>query len=350
MTQVALEHPGEAPVDGLQPELRGKLRGNSFVWFLAKRLVGALLTLAVVSALIFLALRVVPGDVARTVLGRGASQQAVDHLRSQLGLDRPLVVQYGDWIGGVLQGDLGDSTTALARDNQDPSVWSAIGTPLLNSGYLAAITGILLVPLGMLLGTWAAVRERKVADSLISTISLALGSMPEFLIGTLLVSVFFTWLKLLPPIVNINPGQTPLSHPDALVLPVATLLAVSLSFTVRMVRAGTVEALQQDYVGMARLNGVKERRVVFRYALRNALAPSIQAIAQTVAYLAGGIVITESVFNYPGIGRELVQTVSERDLTTTADITLILAAFYVVINVVSDFVVVLIVPKLRTSL
>lgn len=350
MTQVALEHPAEAPADGLQPEQRAKPRGNSFVWFLAKRLVGAVLTLAVVSILIFLALRVVPGDVARVVLGRAASPQAVDHLRSQLGLDRSLVTQYGDWIGGVLHGDLGDSTTALAHGNQDPSVWSAISTPLLNSVYLAVITVILLIPLGMLLGTWAAVRERKTADNLISTISLALGSMPEFLIGTLLVAVFFTGLNLLPPIVTINPGQTPLSHPDALILPVATLLAVCLSFTVRMVRAGTVEALQQDFVGMARLNGIRERRVVFRYALRNALAPSIQAIAQTTAYLAGGIVITESVFNYPGIGHQLVQSVSERDLTTTADITLILAAFYVVINVVADFAVVLIVPKLRTSL
>ena len=227
---------------------------------------------------------------------------------------------------------------------------SAIKTPLRNSIHLGGVTIILLIPLGMLLGTWAAMRARKAADHAISVSALTLGAMPEFLVATILVVVFFSWLNVLPPVANISPGETPFSHPDALVLPVLTLLAVCLSFTVRMVRASTIEALKQDYVAMARLNGLRESRVIWRYALRNSLPPSIQAIAQTITYLAGGIIITESVFNYPGIGRSLVQAVGSRDITTVGSITLILAAFYVVINLVADFIVVMLVPKLRTSL
>lgn len=324
--------------------------GHPILRFLLGRLAGAVATLVVVSILIFLALQVIPGDVARIILGRTASPEAVADLQGQLGLDRPLTAQYLDWVTGVLSGDLGDSATALGHGAQDPSVWGAIKLPLRNSLYLGAVTIALLVPLGMLLGTWAAVRARKAADRIISMSAVTLGAMPEFLVATILVVVFFSWLDVLPPIANIGPGETPFTHPEALVLPVATLLAVCLSFTVRMVRASTIEALKQDYVAMARLNGVPESRVIRRYALRNALAPSIQAIAQTVMYMAGGIIITESVFNYPGIGRSLVQAVGSRDVTTVASITLLLAAFYVAINLLADFIVAMLVPKLRTSL
>lgn len=342
-----------APVDALagsRAGARGEAPAHPLIRFFVGRLIGAVVTLFVVSLLIFLALHVIPGDIARTILGRTASPDAVAELHAQLGLDRPLTSQYLDWLTGVVRGDLGDSATALAHGTQDPSVWTAISTPLRNSVYLGLATIALLIPLGMLLGVWAAVRARKAADHVISVSALTFGAMPEFLVATVLVVIFFSWLGLLPPIVSIAPGETPFTHTDAMVLPVATLLAVSLSFTVRMVRASTIEALRQDHVAMARLNGVAERRVITRYALRNGLAPSIQAIAQTITYLAGGIIITESVFNYPGIGRSLVQAVSSRDSTTVASITLILAAFYVLINLVADFVVVMLVPKLRTSL
>jgi peptide/nickel transport system permease protein len=312
--------------------------------------VGALVTLVVVSMLIFFTLNVLPGDVASRILGRTATPEALAGLRAKLGLDRSVWAQYFDWITGILHGDLGRPATAVAQGNSNVTVWSAISDPLGNSGYLAGIAVVLLIPLGLALGAWAAVRAGKASDHIISVTSLAFGAMPEFLTGTLLVVVFFSWLDVLPPIVSIAPGESPLAHPDALVLPVATLLAVSLAYTIRMVRAGTVEALQQDYVAMARLNGVRERRVIWRYALRNALAPSIQAIAQTITYLAGGIIITEAVFNYPGVGRALIQAVDARDTATVAGITLILATFYVVINIVADFIVVLLVPKLRTSL
>jgi peptide/nickel transport system permease protein len=334
-----------------RPSGTGRSRGSHpYVRFFVRRLLGALATLVVVSMLIFFTLNVLPGDVASRILGRTATPEALAALRHRLGLDRSAFTQYLDWIGGALHGDLGTPATAVARGNTEATVWAAISGPLSNSVYLAGIAVVLLIPLSLTLGAWAAVRAGKASDHVISVTALTFGSMPEFLTATLLVVVFFSWLDLLPPVVSISPGESPLAHPDQLVLPVATLLAVSLAFTIRMVRAGTIEALQQDYVAMARLNGVGEGRVIRRYALRNALAPSVQAIAQTITYLAGGIIITESVFNYPGIGRALIQAVNSRDVTTVAAITLILATFYVVINIVADFVVVLLVPKLRTSL
>jgi peptide/nickel transport system permease protein len=342
----------KATVAGQQPAA-GVARTFSvhpIVRFLVTRILAAVATLVAASILIFVVLQMLPGDVASKVLGRNATPEAVAALRHQLGTDRPLIKQYLGWFGGVLHGNLGNSATALAHGRADATVWSAIRAPLSHSVCLAGITVVLLIPLGLALGAWAAVHAGRLSDQIISVSSLTFGAMPEFLVGTLFVVIFFSWLDLLPPTAGIAPGETPFTHPEVLVLPVATLLAVSLAFTIRMVRAGTIEALQQDYVAMARLNGVREQRVIWRYALRNALAPSVQAIAQTITYLAGGIIITESVFNYPGIGRALVQAVTARDLTTVADITLILAAFYVVVNIIADLVVVLLVPKLRTSL
>jgi peptide/nickel transport system permease protein len=154
---------------------------------------------------------------------------------------------------------------------------------------------------------------------------------------------------LLPPISPITPGETPFTHPDELVMPVLTLLCVSIAFGTRLVRASTIQVLREEYVAMARLNGYSERRVIVRYALRNALAPSVQVCAQMIQYLIGGIIITESVFNYPGIGSALVQAVSIRDTEETSVIAVILAAIYILVNIVADLVVVVLVPKLRTQ-
>jgi peptide/nickel transport system permease protein len=162
--------------------------------------------------------------------------------------------------------------------------------------------------------------------------------------------VFFTWLHLLPPVALLSPGQSPLSQPRALVLPVLTLLAVAVGAGVRQVRAGMIEVLQQDYVRFARLNGIGERRVILRYALRNALAPSVQIIAQNLQYLVGGIIVVESVFAYPGIGTYLVNAVAARDVTEVQAAAIILAALYIVINIAADLIVVFLVPKLRTAM
>jgi peptide/nickel transport system permease protein len=196
----------------------------------------------------------------------------------------------------------------------------------------------------------AAVRAGRAADYAISYTGLVLGALPEFVLGTILILIFFTELNLLPPLALVPPGTSPLLHINALVLPVLTLLSVSVAFSARQVRAGVVQALRQDYVKMARLGGLPERRVLWRYALRNALAPSVQTFAQSLQYLLGGIIVVETLFGYPGIGQLLVQAVSVRDVTEVQGIALVLAAMYIWINILADLAVVFLVPKLRTGL
>src|SRR5207248_3900551 len=172
----------------------------------------------------------------------------------------------------------------------------------------------------------------------ISIASLAAIALPEFVIGSLLVGAFFVGLDWLPPVAIVPPGDDPLSHPTKLVLPVATLLLASLAAGIRMVRAGMVEVLQTEYVQTARLNGLAERRVLYRYALRNALAPSVQVLAQNLQWLIGGIIITENVFAYPGIGTTLVQAVQNRDVTIVQSVAMLIAVVYVLLNLVADLI------------
>jgi peptide/nickel transport system permease protein len=305
--------------------------------------------LLLASILVFGAVQVLPGDVAQVVLGRTATPDRLAAVRADLNLNDPVPVRYVHWLGGVATGDLGNSSAALAQGQTLP-VWDAIRTPLRNSLVLAVLTLLIFVPLCILLGTVAALRAGKRSDHAISITSLALSSLPEFLVGTLLIVVFFTQLDLLPPVSTIGPGQTPFSNPKELVLPVLTLLAVSVAFGTRLLRASIIDVLREDYVAMARLNGLRERRVIWRYALRNALAPSVQILAQMIQYLIGGIIITESVFNYPGIGSALVQAVLVRDPQVVSVVAMILAAIYIVVNVLADLAVVLLVPRLRTKL
>ena len=167
------------------------------------------------------------------------------------------------------------------------------------------------------------------------------------MIGSLLIAVFFLGLDWLPPVAIIPPGGSPLDDPTKLVLPVATLLLASLAAGIRMVRAGMVEVLQTEYVQTARLNGLTEKRVLMRYALRNSLAPSVQVLAQNLQWLIGGIIITESIFAYPGIGSLLVTAVGNRDITVVQTVAMMIAVVYVVVNLVADLIVMLLVPKLR---
>jgi peptide/nickel transport system permease protein len=258
-------------------------------------------------------------------------------------LDRPAPVRYLQWLGGVAHGDFGQSAIA----NQP--VWDLIFGRVVNSAILALATVLLLIPLALLLGVLAAIRAGRLLDHTISSLSLAITALPEFVTGTLLVLLIAVKLKLLPPVSLILPGQTPFDQPSILVLPIATLLAASLAQSIRMVRAGMVDVLRTDYVQMARLNGFPERRVVLRYALRNALAPSVQVIALNVQYLVGGIVVTEYVFGYPGLGQGLVQAVAARDIPLVQSVALLLAAVFLAINIVADLLVVLLIPKLRTA-
>jgi peptide/nickel transport system permease protein len=334
--------PGQAEEEG-----RDSVR-HPTARFIVRRLAAGVATLLVATMLIFAAVEVLPGNVSSVVLGRNATPARVAALNADLHLNQPLPTRYLRFIENLATGHLGDSSASLAQGRVLP-VWTVIGTPLRNSLILAGLTLAIYVPLCLFLGTVAALRAGRRVDHTISLVSLSIGAMPEFLVGTVLIVVFFTKLNLLPSVSQINPGQTPFTHPAGLVLPMLTLLGVSAAFGTRLVRAATLEVLNQDFVAMARLNGQPERRVLRRYALRNALGPAIQAVAQTAQYLIGGIIVTETVFDYPGIGNKLVQAVTLRDVQEIAVISAILAAIYISINIVADLAVVLVVPKLRTQ-
>lgn len=324
-------------------------RAHPVLAFLARRLVGAVATLLVASMLIFVATQLLPGDTASAVLGKAASPEAVAALRHRLGLDRSIVAQYADWLAHFVRGDLGDSAVALAGGAESAPVSAVIAGPLLNSATLALITLVLTIPLTLALGVFTGLRAGRTADHLLTTASLALVSVPEFVLASLLILVFFTGLQLLPPVALVAPGESPLADPTALVLPVLTLLIIGVAVGMRQVRAGVAEVARRQYVTMARLNGIAERRVVWRYIVRNSLAASVQMIAQNVQYLLGGIVLVEVVFAYPGVGKLLVDAVTARDFTEVQAITVLIGAFAVALNIVADLIVVFLVPQLRTT-
>lgn len=344
MTPAAAEV--ESPLGTIPPASRR--RSRPLLAFVARRVAAAVVTLFVVSILVFAGTEILPGDAASAILGRNASPENVAEVRALMGLDRPAYERYFDWLGGLLQGDLGNSAAGYAQGGE-LAIWDDVKGKIGNSFVLAGITALVMIPLALLLGVVAALRAGRPADHTISVGSLAIISLPEFVIGSLLILVFFAWLDVLPPISLIPPGASPLAEPSRLVLPVLTLLGVTTAASVRMVRAGMVEVLRTNYVQMARLNGFRERLVIWRYAFRNALAPSVQVFAQNLQFLIGGIIVTEFLFAYPGLGKELVEAVNIRDVREVQSLAILIAAVYVAINLIADLIVVVLVPKLRTS-
>lgn len=316
--------------------------------FVVRRVAAGILTLLVVSVLVFAGTEVLPGDAAGAVLGRNATPEQLAELRARMGLDRPAAERYLDWLGGLFSGDLGNSAAGFAEGSERP-IWGEISGEVGNSLILALLAAIIMIPVSLGLGVLAAVRAGRPTDHAVSAGSLAIISLPEFIIGSLLIVVFFSWLDVLPPVSLVPPGTSPLERPEILVLPTLTLLGATLAGSTRMVRAGMLESLRSDYVQMARLNGLPERMVVLRYGLRNALAPAVQVFAQNIQYLIGGIIVVEYLFNYPGIGKELVDAVAIRDVRAVQSIAIVIAAVYIAVNIVADLVVVALVPRLRSG-
>lgn len=318
--------------------------------FLARRIGAGLVTLWVVSVLIFLCCSVLPGDAVTVVLGKSGTPEVIAAIKARMGLDHSLIQQYWDWVTGLFRGDFGDSAVALVQQQPDPSIAHTLRDPLINSFILGTTAAVLLVPITVFLGAVAGIKANKALDHVISLPSLILAGLPEFVSGALLIWLFFTTLHLLPPVSLVAPGASPLGDPKILILPVATLLLVAVGSGVRQVRLGMIDVLQTDFIQFARLNGVAEGRVLIRYGVRNAIANSIQTIAQNLQYLVGGIIVVEAVFTYPGIGVYLVQAVLARDTPKVLAASTILAAFYTLLNIVADLIVVFLVPKLRTEL
>jgi peptide/nickel transport system permease protein len=309
------------------------------------RLAIGLLTLLALSVLVFAATQALPGDAAVQVLGPHASQTQILDMRQRLGLDRPIPVQYAHWISGVVRGDFG---TSLANGT---SVASLIAPRVYATALLVLISAGVAIPLALALGIWSAVRRDSLVDFTSSGILLVLASVPEFVVGIIIVALLATTvLRLFPPVSLIDVSMPIPGQLKYLVLPAATLVIASIPYVSRMMRASMIEVLDSQYIAMARLNGISERSVVLRHAFRNAIAPAIQVIALTLTYLAGGVVVVEAVFNYPGIGTALIDAVRYRDLPTVQFLTLLIGAVYVICNLMADVLGILLTPRLRTSL
>jgi peptide/nickel transport system permease protein len=312
-------------------------------WVLRRVLVGVA-TLVALSIVIFAATQALPGNAAKEILGHTATPQAVASLSRQLGLDRPVVVQYLSWAGHALTLNFGTSLAA-----REP-VTQVVGPALVKSGILVAFSAVISMVLAVLLGVLAAAYRDRAFDHAISAFTFFFTAVPEFVIALWLVMLFGTTVfKILPAVSLIPQGAGALSDPQVYVLPVATLVLACLPYLTRLIRGSMIDVLESQYVRMARYKGLSEARILFRHALPNALVPSIQGMAQNLGYLAGGIVVVEYVFGLPGIGTALTQAISLRDIPVVQATSLVLAAFYVVVNLAADLLVVFVTPRLRTS-
>ncbi|MDQ3307385.1 MAG: ABC transporter permease [Actinomycetota bacterium] len=320
-------------------------RQGGIVGFVIRRLLLGVLVLVMVSIVVFAATQALPGDPARAILGRNATPESLAALRKQLNLDQSVLQQYLSWLGGLVRGDLGTSLAA-----QQP-VSQLLGARLVNSAVLVACAAVVSIPLSIAIGSWAALRRERLFDTVSSTILLILAALPEFVVAVLLVILFATTvLHVLPAISPLPPGTRPWQVPEGLVLPTATLVVAVAPYVARIMRASMVEVLESDYVEMARLKGLPERTVLLRHALPNALGPVFQVIAINLAYLAGGIVVVEYVFNYSGIGSSLQESVVNHDLPVVQALAMLIAAVYVVLNLLADVATILVTPRLRTRL
>jgi peptide/nickel transport system permease protein len=316
--------------------------------FAAIRTGSGLVTLLIASVLIFVLVQVVPGDPARAMLGRAALPGQVRVLRRALGLDEPVPERYWHWLSGVLHGNLGTTSASIAGG--DPrSVWLQIDGPLQNSAILGLLAFVLIAVASLTIGTLSALRRDTPYDHVLAAVTLTLSALPEFVIAAFLILVFFTVFGLFSPVSLVPPGDSPLRHINTLILPLLTLMAAGTGVGARMIRAGVIETLDKEYVRVARLNGVRERRVLLRYVIRNSLGPSVQVFGLIAQYLFGGLLVVESVFGYPGVGTEMVRAVSVRDATEITSLSLLIAAIYIAINVASDLLVLALVPKLRAE-
>jgi peptide/nickel transport system permease protein len=318
--------------------------GHPIARLVRRRVAIGVLTLFLVSVVVFLATEVLPGNAAYAILGRNANPARVRALENALHLNRGLLDQYWVWISGLFTGNLGHSLV-----NGMP-VWSYVEPRIVNSAVLVFVTGAIGSLLGVVLGAIAALRKDGWFDHVTSVVMLAVTSLPEFVIAIALIILLSTvvW-HVLPAVSLLPPGSYAWDQPQLLVLPVATLVIVIVPYTMRMMRAAMVEALESDYVEMARLKGVPEWRTVLLHALPNAIAPTIQVIGLGFLYLAGGVVVVEYVFNFPGIGQGLVYAVNARDIPVIQFIVLVLAAFYVVMNIVTDVIALMATPRRRIA-
>lgn len=308
--------------------------------FLARRLGFLALTLLLTSILIFVVTQLLPGDVARIVLGREASDAALEALRRELGLDRPLPIQYLSWLGGFLSGDWGQSYST--GQGIRPLVLARLG----NSLQLAGLTLLIAVPTAIVLGVLAALREGGWLDNVISVASLSVVGLPEFVTGVILIQVFALELGWLPANSSIAPDTPFLEALPQLVLPALTATLVLLAYIARLTRASMVEELKKPYVRTATLKGIGRARVIVGHVLGNALLPTITVVAISFGWLISGLIVVENVFNYPGLGRLLTFAIDRRDLPLLQAITLVAVLAFALANLIADVLYAVLNPRI----
>jgi peptide/nickel transport system permease protein len=309
-----------------------------------RRLLLGVLTLWLISLVVFAAVLALPGDAATAILGREATPDRVAALREQINHNDSVVSQYLQWIGGVITGSFG--TSAATQQPVSDLLAARVG----NSAFLVFVAALVAIPLSIALGVWMAMRRDRTVDNVGSTTTLVLAALPEFVIGIGLVLLFATSVfQWFPAVSLLPPGTRAWEEPNVVVLPAATLVLAVTPYISRIMRGSMVEVLESEYVTMARLKGLSERTVIWRHAVPNAIVPAIQVAALQLAWMAGGVVVVEFVFSYPGIGAALIDAVGNRDMPVVQTVTMLAAGIYVALNLLADLATILVTPKLRTA-
>lgn len=310
---------------------------------IVRRLGLAVLTLFIISLMVFFGVEALPGDAATAYLGQLATEESLKALREEFGLNEPPLERYVSWLGDLVRGDLGDS---LSRRKP---VTELIGNRFRNTAVLAAAATLIAVPLAIILGVLAGLTRDKWPDISVSLAAIISMTLPGFVIATVLVYIFAIRLNWFPA-VTLIPSDAPVSQllPN-IVLPIITLTFVMVAHILRLVRTNMIDVMLSDYVQMARLKGVPTINIVFQHALPNAMLPTINIIALTIAWLIGGVAIIETIFNYPGIGSLMIHGITDKDLPLIQGIAIILSAIFIVINLIADLLSLFLNPRLRSA-
>ena len=309
--------------------------------FIITRIFLSIITLFILSIIIFVTAQVLPGNVARNILGPLADQESVDALNEELGTDRSLFVQYWDWISGLLTGDMGESAV------QQRSVADIIGDALINSAKLAVLAFIIVVPLAIVGGVYAALKEGTARDRIISLGGLSATAVPDFVWAVVLIVVFPLGLGIFEPTATAPPGSGFFEEVYYLILPAICLVFVLFGYIARMARAGTIEALDSDYTRTAFIKGLPQSKVVRTHVLRNSLLPTIAVVATQLGYLIGGLVVIELIFNYNGLGKALFEAAQRSDMPVLQTGVLLVGVVYLVATLVADILYSVLNPRVR---
>ena len=307
-----------------------------------KRILLGLITLFIVSLITFVGVEILPGDACTTYLEREAYGAALEACYERLGLNVPAYERYISWAVGVLHGDFGYSLSG------DMKINDVLGPRVKNSMVLASASILIGIPIALLLGIITALWRDKMPDIIISTIAIFSMTIPEFVSATLLILIVAIWLEWLPGIVIVPTGVSVYELLPNIILPVIAISMIMTAHMARMVRSSVIQVMASDYVQMAILKGVPYWKMVFKHVLPNALLPAINVVALTIAWLLGGVVVTEVVFNYPGLGRLVIESISNRDLPVVQALAIILASIYVSINLLADLMTLMLNPRLKS--